>query len=119
MENALWITVAAGLIANAFRSELKYASNSNFWIRLHENIKNAGVIFLAVFFLGSLFIDLRLFDPNLIALYIAEASATTAPYIAAIFVSLVSFVGRFFVGLSGFLRNRKGLKNSPSKEFVD
>lgn len=119
MENALWVIVAIGIIANAYRSGSKYTSNLDFRVRLREHLKNAGVIFLAAFFLGSLLIQLELFTPKLIALYIADADSTTAPYIAASFVSLTGFAAQLFIGLSGLSRNRKGLTDSSSKEFVD
>jgi hypothetical protein len=96
MNDALWIVIAAGVIANAFRSESASIDNHNrkFRLRLRENLLSAIVIFLAVFFLGSLLLDLDLIGPSLIALHLADASSRTAPYIAALFISALDLIAR-------------------------
>jgi|SRR5690554_3724957 len=98
MENALWGIVAAGIIVNAYRSEPRPTGNSDFRSRLGKNLLSAIVVFLAVFFLGSFIGDLDLLAPPLIALYLLDASSLTAPYVAALFVSLLDLLSRVFVG---------------------
>lgn len=99
MEDALWSLVAAGVIANAYRSEPRLTSNPEFRSRLRENFLGALVIFLAIFFLGSFILNLEMLDPRLIALNLSDASSRTAPYIAALFVSLLDLMARTLINI--------------------